>query len=783
MDSIINLILRGQDDGASSALENVTGQVSGLGGVLQTAGGFAVGGLIVSGINAITGSLGGLYDGMVGGNAAFEQYETQFAVMLGSTEAAQQRIEELAAFGASTPFELPGVVEADRILQGFGLHSVEAAEQFGYSGAEIRTIAGDVASGTGSSFQEMAGLIGRFSAGATGEAISRMQELGITNRTELAAMGLEFSNSGQLLSPLPEAMEVVLGLMQDKYGGMMAAQSTTFSGMMSNVEDWKAATLRTLGEPIFEVLKDKLSNTLAFLGSPEVQGAITTFATGLADGIGVAIDWLTNTGIPAMQTFVGWITTNMPTIQPILTGVAAAFGAFTVINTVVGAVTGLVAAFGAVSGAITAAGGVISAIVAVLGGPLTIAIGAIALVVGGLTVAWQNNWGDIQGRTQTAVAFVQGVINSGLAAIQGWWAAHGATVISTVQNFLTTAQNTVNSVISFISTTISTALAGIQSWWQAHGDSVMTIVDTFMSTASTTINTIITTVQTAIETALTAIQTFWTNHGDTIQTVASTTWQFIQDAVSTATEFIGGIIDAFALAVEGDWTGFGETLRTATDTAWESIKNAISTAADSIGPIISSLITSVVDSFNNTDWGAVGQGLIDGIAAGISAGVGAITSAAQSAAQAALDAAMGFLGIQSPSTVAAERIGQPFAQGIGLGANQGIGLVTEQVQSGLNSLVNLSRGQVENMMGMFGAASLGGQTSGSGGMLGIGNNFRGGGGTNASILPPVAPSVSSQQPITINFAAGSVVINDPTAMQLFLEFLRGQRRQGALGAF
>jgi hypothetical protein len=219
-------------------------------------------GLAAAGVGALTG-------GLISGNAEFERYETQFGVLLGSAEAAKERLAELAEFGAKTPFELPQVVQADKVLQGFGLHSEESAQKFGFAGTQIRTIAGDVAAGTGADFQEMSLLIGKFSAGATGEAISRMAELGITNRDELKKMGLEFSKSGELLSPLPEAMNTVLGLMEDKYGGMMNAQSATFEGMMSNAQDWIAGTIRTVSAPIFDKVKDGLGSVLNFLNSPE----------------------------------------------------------------------------------------------------------------------------------------------------------------------------------------------------------------------------------------------------------------------------------------------------------------------------------------------------------------------------------------------------------------------------------------------------------------------------------------------------------------------------------
>ena len=44
-----------------------------------------------------------------------------------------------------------------------------------------------------------------------------------------------------------------------------------------------------------------------------------------------------------------------------------------------------------------------------------------------------------------------------------------------------------------------------------------------------------------------------------------------------------------------------------------------------------------------------------------------IADAARNAARAALDAAKGFLGIRSPSRMAALQIGEPFAEGIGAG--------------------------------------------------------------------------------------------------------------------
>ncbi len=265
-------------------------------GFLDVAGPVAVATAAVDVFTRVIGKVGAsiksLAEGMVGGNTQFEQYETSFKVLLGNAELATARLEELADFGARTPFELPGVVEADRVLQSFGLHAPATTEHFKKMGFDIRTLTGDVSAGVGAGFKEIALNIGKFSAGATGEAIARFQELGIVTRDQLRAMGVEFDKSGALTSPLPAAMDAVLTIMQDKYGGMMAAQSATMGGMLSNLVDWKDNTLRQLGEPIFEVLKEKLQGVLTLLDSSATKGSLEQFTTLLRNTLNIVMDFV-----------------------------------------------------------------------------------------------------------------------------------------------------------------------------------------------------------------------------------------------------------------------------------------------------------------------------------------------------------------------------------------------------------------------------------------------------------------------------------------------------------
>lgn len=300
----IDVLLRAKDEMSETlkqASKNV-GLFAAAGSALGTIAGNAISGglsLIAEGFTTVT-------KAGIEGNAEFERYQTQFGVLLGSTDAAKQRLAELAEFGAKTPFELPEVVQADKVLQSFGLHAIDAKEKFGYAGTEIRTIAGDVAAGTGADFTEISGYIGKFASGATGEAIARFQELGIMTREEMKGMGLEFSKSGELLSPLPQATEVMLTLMKKKFGGMMDAQSGTFEGMVSNLQDWVNQSIREVSQPIFEVVSDALKDLLAFLNEPATQAAIKDFAKAMAT---------------VLKDVVAWVKENWPAISKTISDV------------------------------------------------------------------------------------------------------------------------------------------------------------------------------------------------------------------------------------------------------------------------------------------------------------------------------------------------------------------------------------------------------------------------------------------------------------------------------
>lgn len=278
-------------DGFSSALSRIgavaASPVHAVGGLTSALGALGLAGL---GLKTLAQGVAGVATGMVSGNAEMETYETQLGTLLGSADKAKERLAELAKFGAETPFELPEVVRAEKVLLGFGLTGQKVVDLTGKSASEFRTLTGDIAAGTGAAFEEIALNMGKFASGATGEAISRFQEMGIATREQMTALGVQFSKSGELLSPLPIAMQAIVKISQEKFGGGMDKLSKTFGGQMSTLADNFNQAKNVVMAPIFDVLKDSVGTLNTALSGEGFQRTLRSVAELLAGAVKRGVD-------------------------------------------------------------------------------------------------------------------------------------------------------------------------------------------------------------------------------------------------------------------------------------------------------------------------------------------------------------------------------------------------------------------------------------------------------------------------------------------------------------
>ena len=246
----------------------------------------------------------------VGVNAQFETFETQFQTLLGSADAAKERLEELAQFGVETPFELPEIVEASRTLQTFG-GDVLAAEE------NLRLI-GDAAAGVNQPFNAVAFWVGRMydaiqSGRPFGEAAARLQEMAILTgplRAELERMQKTGKDGAEIFAFFSEQVG-------DRFTGNMERLSQTFGGILSNIADFRGELVRVAGAPIFEMVKGFLADFLQLLNENEPQlvavgqsvSEIIVLLASIPRGLFEGLDpgnTLTKVN-DGLQSFIGWL--------------------------------------------------------------------------------------------------------------------------------------------------------------------------------------------------------------------------------------------------------------------------------------------------------------------------------------------------------------------------------------------------------------------------------------------------------------------------------------------
>ena len=212
----------------------------------------------------VGGGLGGLGAGIaltmksVSSAANIEGLETSFAPLLGGADKAQARIKELAQFAADTPFEMPEVAKASRVLEVLTKGALS-------TGQGLRMV-GDVAATTQQPFEELALHIGRLYDGLqsgrpVGEALARLQELGVISG-DVRSRIEELQKSGAAGNEVWQVAAGALG----RFSGAMDAQSRTWNGKLSTFKDNVSMAMAEFGKPIMDALKPYLNSASNMAG-------------------------------------------------------------------------------------------------------------------------------------------------------------------------------------------------------------------------------------------------------------------------------------------------------------------------------------------------------------------------------------------------------------------------------------------------------------------------------------------------------------------------------------
>jgi tape measure domain-containing protein len=267
---------------AINLIGNVSGLKSALGEAQQSIKATAdtlknVGGAMTAGVSM---PIIGVAAAALKGAAEMEQLEVGFTTMLRSADKAKALMEDLTEFSAATPFELPGVLKAGKMLLAYQVEAEDVQDT-------LRKL-GDVAAGVGVPIEDMAFLFGtaKVQGRLFSADINQFTSRGVPIISALAkTMGVAEGSIKKMVEEgkvgFPELQNALdyLTTSGGQFEGLMAAQSQTLAGLFSTLKDTVGISLSTIGRSIVEAfdLRAKLGSALEVLG--KVKEFIVDLAT------------------------------------------------------------------------------------------------------------------------------------------------------------------------------------------------------------------------------------------------------------------------------------------------------------------------------------------------------------------------------------------------------------------------------------------------------------------------------------------------------------------------
>lgn len=534
---------------------------------------------------------------------------------------------------------------------------------------------------SGASFDELIGKAEILAAsnpaeGLTGAVFALKEAAGGDFASIIERFNLPRSYINQLKEEGVPNLEIVsrsmqqLGLDTDLVSNM----AETGAGRWSTFLDNMTSIQGIITQPLFDTFSAGLGtvNQLLEDNMPAIEG----FAQGLAEGIGGAIDWAVNTGIPNLvnafnivrETLAGFASGDFSAIQELIT---QTFGEDTAAQ--------VVGFFEKIRDIGTEA---LQKIQDVFG----IARDAVATFVQAFSGDWENIPGKIDPIHQVAgelgIAF--STVVDAVLEIARTMGGSDATVSTYSDHLRDTSTNAtsmsgaLDGVVSALHTFNATISDGAQAVrdFEAAGKPVSDFLNTAMTRG------------TAV--AADAVRGF--------ASAVTTAFGIVKSNVDTAQQNV----NTFVAQVQTGMTNIGSSFIRMAATA--AVQIALVVAA--IRGILTAIGQVAAEAFSRAV--SIGTSIVAGIRAGLGDPGGTLASMARSLVTGAINAAKAAAGIQSPSKKAAEEVGKPIAEGVAAGLKDGeaeaVGAAADLIDKIGQALSSITEG-----LGDIGGATLPGR--------------------------------------------------------------------------
>lgn len=302
--------------------------------------------------------------GVLEAGADMEKWQAAFEVLLGGADNARAHIAKLTEFAAKTPFELPQVIEASKLLESLNLETDK------YLGT-----LGNVASFLDRDLKDAVLAVGNAQRGE----FENLKTFGVDISVIMQRAGVSLNSSAKRTTEENHRIvDELIKYWDEKFGGGMERISATTSGRLSNMSDaWFQFKAKIAASGVGDVFRDQLQRMLNKLEELEKDGTLEKWAHSVSDAM--------TTGLHALEAAgkaVDFVVTNFNKFKAPIGFLVGAAG-LPFVSALMLEWTAQIAALGITSLAAAGEVSVLSVAVGALGGPLGIAIA----LVGGLITA------------------------------------------------------------------------------------------------------------------------------------------------------------------------------------------------------------------------------------------------------------------------------------------------------------------------------------------------------------------------------------------------------------
>lgn len=402
------------------------------------------------------------------------------------------------------------------------------------------------------------------------KGISALTRIGVTFTDEQKDMIRAMQETGDMAG----AQKVILDELNKEFGGSAAAAAAAdggwaqFNDRMGEAKEAIGTAILPLLSTFAGILNDTVAPAIeaiaaafgAWLANPATQAGIQAITGAITEGLGVAMAFLANTAIPALLT--AWENLQ-PTIQ-IVRGALADIGqwlgvaipqAIAFVNEHWEAFKGALIAVGAILAGAAVAGAILSIVglIASLANPITLIIGAVAL----LGAAWAEDWGGIR------------------TAISDFWT--------------TTGQPIFQEVVTWLQTYIPIALQALADFWNTILLPALTAVWSFISMYIIPIVSDLVTIWFALlKVELQLLADFWNN---ILLPALTAVWSFIST-------YVIPIVTTLAV-------GTFNTLKTATQSVADFWNNILKPALNAVWTFLNTYVIPLFTALANVTFALV----------------------------------------------------------------------------------------------------------------------------------------------------------------------------------